>query len=84
MNINLKNKMNPKMLNTGKESIGSLMEYCWKLEADIVKLDRTAMDDINNGVNGYEEFRELIDHLMSSIMYINQILSSLDDSNLPV
>ena len=77
MSLNLKNRIEPGILNSCKDNIVSKIDYCWKLEEEIVKTDESERDNINHGVNGYEEFRGLLDSSMGVLMNINMILDQL-------
>mgnify|MGYP004468323951 CR=1 FL=1 len=77
LNPDLKNRINPTILHSCKDSIVTLINYCWELEEEIINIKESARDDINDGVNGYEEFRGLLDGSMGVLMNINTILHKL-------
>lgn len=68
-------------MNVHKNNITHLINYCWELEHKLGEKKHTYYDDINNGTNGFEQLRILIDSANATLMTINAIIFELKRQN---
>ncbi len=64
-----------------RNNIIHLINYCWKLEHQLGEKKHTHYDDINNGTNGFENLRILIDSANATLMTINAIMFEIQSKN---
>lgn len=68
-------------IETYRNNIINLIDYCWMLENLLGEENPSNYDDINYGTNGFEQLRTLIDSANTALMAINAIISEIKEES---